>query len=38
MDLTGQTLGKYKLIRRLGKGGMAQVYQANQPTIDRLGP
>ena len=36
MDLTGQTLGKYKLIRRLGKGGMAQVYQANQPTIDRM--
>ncbi|KAA3662753.1 MAG: serine/threonine protein kinase, partial [Chloroflexi bacterium] len=36
MNLTGQTLGKYKLIRRLGKGGMAQVYQANQPTIDRM--
>ncbi|MCA9920723.1 MAG: serine/threonine protein kinase, partial [Anaerolineales bacterium] len=36
MDLTGQTLGKYRLIRRLGKGGMAQVYQANQPTIDRM--
>ena len=36
MDLTGQTLGKYKLIRRLGKGGMAQVYQANQPTIERM--
>ena len=29
MDLTGQSLGKYKLIRRLGKGGMAQVYLAN---------
>ncbi|MCP5099312.1 MAG: serine/threonine protein kinase, partial [Chloroflexi bacterium] len=36
MDLTGQTLGKYKLIRRLGKGGMAQVYLANQPTIERM--
>lgn len=35
MDLTGQTFGKYKLIRRLGKGGMAQVYEAIQPTIER---
>ncbi|MCB8962274.1 MAG: protein kinase [Ardenticatenales bacterium] len=35
MDHSGQTIGKYKLIRRLGQGGMAQVYQAIQPTIDR---
>ena len=35
MDRSGQTLGKYKLIRRLGKGGMAEVYLANQPTIER---
>lgn len=36
MDRSGQTLGKYKLIRRLGKGGMAEVYLANQPTIERM--
>lgn len=35
MDRSGQTLGKYKLIRRLGKGGMAEVYLAIQPTIER---
>ena len=35
MDRSGQSLGKYKLIRRLGKGGMAEVYLANQPTIER---
>ena len=35
MDHSGQTIGKYKLIQRLGQGGMAQVYKAIQPTIDR---
>lgn len=35
MDLTGRTLGKYKLIERIGQGGMAQVYKAIQPTIER---
>ena len=35
MDRSGQSLGKYKLIRRLGTGGMAEVYLANQPTIER---
>ncbi|MEM7334825.1 MAG: serine/threonine-protein kinase [Chloroflexota bacterium] len=35
MDLSGQTLGKYELLHRLGKGGMAEVYLANQPTIER---
>ncbi len=33
--LTGQTLGKYKLFARLGKGGMARVYKAYQPNLDR---
>lgn len=34
-DLTGTTLGKYKLYARLGGGGMARVYKAYQPNLDR---
>lgn len=32
---TPQTLGKYQLLARLGQGGMAQVYRARQPVIER---
>lgn len=35
MNLVGSKLGKYQLIERLGQGGMAQVYRAIQPTIER---
>ncbi|WP_420645018.1 serine/threonine protein kinase [Candidatus Leptofilum sp.] len=35
MDLTGRQLGKYKLLDRVGQGGMAYVYKARQPTIER---
>ncbi len=34
-DLTGKTLGNYVLIRRLGRGGMANVYLAQQTSLNR---
>jgi serine/threonine protein kinase len=34
-DLTGATLGKYQVLERLGRGGMADVYRAYQPGMDR---
>ncbi len=34
-DLTGRTIGKYRVVQRLGRGGMAEVYRAYQTTLDR---
>ena len=34
-DLSGQQFGAYHLVKPLGHGGMATVYKAYQPTIDR---
>lgn len=31
----GQTLGKYRLLEPVGRGGMAQVYKAYHPQLDR---
>ena len=34
-DLSGQTLGDFKLLRKLGAGGMGQVYLAEQSSLKR---
>jgi len=33
--LVGKTLGKYRILARLGRGGTANVYKAYQPGLDR---
>lgn len=35
IDLTGLAIGDYELIRRLGRGGMADVYLAHQNSLNR---
>lgn len=34
-ELVGKTVGKYRIVARLGRGGMAEVYKAYQPGLDR---
>ena len=35
MSLIGHTLGQYRIIGSVGTGGMAIVYKAYQPGLDR---
>jgi len=35
IDLTGKTMGDYKILRRLGQGGMGQVFLAEQISLKR---
>lgn len=34
-DLIGKTFGGYQIIEQIGKGGMATIYKAYQPSLDR---
>ena len=35
LDLTGRVVGDYLILRRLGQGGMAMVYLAEQTSLKR---
>lgn len=34
-DMIGKTIGEYQIVEQIGKGGMATVYRAFQPSLER---
>ena len=34
-ELIGETIGEFQIVERIGRGGMADVYRANQPSLNR---
>jgi serine/threonine-protein kinase len=36
LDLTGKNLGNYKIVGKLGQGGMAMVYKAHELSLNRM--
>ena len=35
-DLSGKTFGQYQLVEPISSGGMATIYKAYQPALDRV--